>query len=137
MRPHCVQLCLAPEIRSALIKFMAKNDLDKEYAALLLLVKSLYQEKLIEKEVYEVYTSRYSRKLCAEPQPPKLSPEQLAEKQRLDEKMRYFSMVLDQWQIHGVEWRQKKVVEAESWKDRVQTAAYVVDLAHRVEVNKP
>ena len=135
MRPHCVQLCLAPEIRSALIKYMAKNDLDKEYAALLLLVKSLYQERLIEKEVYEFYSSRYSQKLCAkiEVEAPKLSVEALQAKQRLDEKTRQFSMVLDQWNIHGADWRRKWVVDAEKYKDQVEAARLILDLGGKTQ----
>jgi hypothetical protein len=126
---HAVQLFLAPEIRSALIKFMAKNDLDKEFAALLLLVKALYQERLIGKEVYEVYSSRYNRKLVVE-HPQKLTVLEMQEKQCLEEKTRQFSMVLDQWNLHGKEWRQKWIVEAEEWKDQIPTAKLVLDLGN-------
>ena len=107
---------------------MAQNDLDKEFAALSLLVKALYQEKLITREVYEVYASRYSRKLCVEAEAPRLSFEQLQLKQHLDEKTRQFSMVLDQWNLHGVEWRRKWVAEAQKCKDQVPTAKLVLDL---------
>jgi hypothetical protein len=124
---HSIQLFLAPEIRSALIQFMAKNDLGQEYATLLLLVKALYQERLIEKEVYEIYVSRYSRKLVVE-QPQKLTVTELQEKQKLDEKTRYFSMVLDQWHIHGPDWHQKKLTEAKEWQNRIPGAKLVLDL---------
>jgi hypothetical protein len=127
---HGLQLFLAPELRSALIQFMAKNDLGQEYAALLLLVKALYQERLIEKEVYEIYVSRYSRKLVVE-QPQKLTAAELQEKQKVDEKTRYFSMVLDQWPIHGPDWHQKKLTEANEWKDQIPAAKLVLDLGAR------
>jgi len=130
---HSVTLHLAPELRSALIKYMGANDQDKQYAALTLLLKSMRSENLITQEVYEFYRSRYGKTISSHPsnmnQTPKLfSKEMLQEKQKIDEKARYFSMILDQWHIHGVDWRQKKVVEAEQWKDQVQNAKLVIDL---------
>lgn len=122
---HGVQLFLAPEIRSALIKFMAKNDLDKEFAAQLLLVKALYQERLIGKEVYGIYVNRYSRKLISE-ESPKLNEQELQEKQRLDEKTRAFNMALTQWRLFTPEVRQKWLVEAEKWKDKIPAAKKLI-----------
>lgn len=131
-KPHIVKLCLAPELRSALIKYMAKHDLDKEYATLHLLVKALYTEALITKEVYEVYSYRYSRKLVSDRSIERMmTQEQLKEKQLIEEKTRIFSMVLDQWNLHGEEWRKKWIMKAEEWKDKVPNAKLVLDLGGR------
>ena len=132
-KPHIIKLCLAPELRSALIKYMAKHDLDKEYATLHLLVKALYAEQLISREVYEVYSYRYSRKLVTENSIEKrMTQEQLREKQIIEQKSRIFSMVLDQWHIHGKEWRKKWILEAEKWKDKIPNANLVLSLRDKI-----
>ncbi len=128
---HTVMVHLAPELRSGVIKYMAKHDLDKEYAVLSLLVKAMRSEGIITQEAYEVYASRYGKTVSSLSSPlnsKQLSKAELDTKQKLDEKARYFSMVLDQWQIHGSDWRRKKLVEAEEWRDRVLSANLVLDL---------
>jgi len=128
-KPHIVKLCLAPELRSALIKYMAKHDLDKQYAILHLLTKALFTEQLIPREVYEVYSYRYSRKLVKDESLERvMTQEQLKEKQLIEQKTRQFSMVLDQWHLHGEEWRKKWIIEADKWKDKVTNAKLVLDL---------
>lgn len=127
-KPHIIRLCLAPELRSALIKYMAKHDLDKEYAALHLLVKALYGEQLISREVYEVFSFRYSRRLVRNDLERLMTQEQLRVKQELEHKAKLFSMVLDQWHLHGEDWRRKWIAEAEKWRDRVPSAQLVLDL---------
>ncbi|MGF3573538.1 MAG: hypothetical protein ACQXXG_09000 [Candidatus Bathyarchaeia archaeon] len=128
-QPHVVKICLAPELRSALIKYMAKHDLDKQYAVLHLLTKALHAEQLISREVYEVYSYRYSRKLVNDRSIEKMmTQEQIKEKQLIEEKTRIFSMVLDQWHIHNEEWRRKWVTEAEKWIDKIPNAKLVLDL---------
>ena len=130
---HIVRLCLAPEIRSAVIKFMAKNDLDKEFAAQLLLVKALYQDKLISKEVYEVYSMRYSRKLVPDEPLRPLTLLDQQEQQRLEEKTRYFKAILSsEWQVHeSAEWRRKVLMQADEWKGKIPVAKLVLDLGAR------
>lgn len=129
-KQHIIRLCLAPELRSALIKYMAKHDLDKEYAALHLLVKALYTEQLISKEVYEVFSYRYSRRLVRNDLERLMTQEQLRAKQELEHKAKLFSMVLDQWHLHGEEWRRKWIAEAEKWKDKVPNAQLILDLGN-------
>lgn len=108
---------------------MANHDLDKEYAALSLLTKALYQDQLITREVYETYLFRYSRKLIASHNlESKMSAEQRLEKQRVEEKQRQFSMVLDQWQIHGLEWRKKWIETAKEWIGKVPNANLILEL---------
>jgi hypothetical protein len=127
---HIIKICLAPELRSAVIKYMAKHDLDKQFAILHLLTKALHAEQLISREVYEVYSYRYSRKLVSDIEHV-MTQEQLKEKQLIEQKARTFSMVLDQWHIHGEEWRRKWVLEAEKWKDKIPNAKLVLDLGER------
>ena len=129
-KPHEVQIYLAPEIRSAIIKYMSAHDLDKQFACQCLIVKQLYQEQRITKEVYEFYLCRYSKTISslAEHEPVKPSLEATMEQQRKAEKTRQFSMVLDQWSIHGVEWRSKWILEAEKYKDQIAVAKLVLDL---------
>lgn len=108
---------------------MANNGLDKEYSCLKLLNKALFQEKLISREVFEIYDNRYSRKIVADScLEAKMSLEQRQAKQKLDEKTRFFSMVLDQWHIHGPDWKAKMFTEAEKWKDQIENARLVLDL---------
>lgn len=130
---HISKVCLPPELYLAVAKLQVEKEISKSAALLLLITKGAYQfnvkqEPLIDEATYEKLTLRYSRKLIPEIEPPKLSIEQLQEKQHIDERSRYFSMVLDQWRIHGVEWRKKKLAEAEKWKDRIPAAKLVLDL---------
>lgn len=98
-KPHGVQLFLAPEIRSAIIKYMAKHDLDKEYACQQLIVKQLRTEQLLNVETYELYLNRYGRTVSKEAEPIKLSATQLQEKQKQDELTRMFRNVASQWTL--------------------------------------
>ncbi len=126
-RGHAVQLFLAPEIRSALVQFMAKHDLDKEFAAQILLLKSLKSDGFINDAVYEKYYYRYSRKITPEN---RLSLSDLQERQKLDEKTRYFQAILaSEWQMHpSLEWRHKVLAIAELWKDKIPAAKLILDL---------
>ena len=129
---HVVKICLAPELRSALIKYMAKHDLDKQYAILHLLTKALYTEQLISKEVYEVYSYRYSRKLVQSQHIEQImTKEQREHREMLENKTRQFSLVLEQWDIHGLEWRKKWLAEAEKWKDEVPNAKLILALGEK------
>ena len=122
-RGHAVQLFLAPEIRSALVRYMAKNDLDKEYATQVLLLKAMRSENLITQEIYEKYVYRYSRKLTPDAEPQKLTLNEQREKQKLGEKARTFSMLPSQWELHpSQEWRQRWISEAEKWQDKIPEA---------------
>ena len=127
-REHVLKLCLPPELHLALIKFQARHELGRPYAGLLLLVKAMYQEQLISREVYEAYVYRYSRRLTFENAiESKMSREQVVERQRLEQKARQFKLVMDQWSIHGAEWRQKWLLEAEKWHDRLPEARLLLE----------
>ena len=120
---HIMKLCLPPELYLAVIKFQVQKELGKSYAGLLLVTKAAYQEKLINKETYEKYLYRYSRKLVPEEEPQKLTIEQQKEKQKIDEKTRTFSILPSQWEIHqNQEWRQRWIKDAENWQDRIPEA---------------
>jgi hypothetical protein len=129
---HSVRLDLAGELRSALIKYMGKHDLDKEFAALCLLLKSMRSENLISEEVYNFYFSRYNKPVSANtliPAKP-FTLDDLKAQQKLDEKTRYFQAILaGEWAIHqSPEWRRKTLAVAEEWKNRVPQAKLVLDL---------
>ena len=97
---HIIKLCLPPELYMAIIQFQAREELGKSYAGLLLVTKAAYQEKLINKEIYEKYLYRYSRKLVPEEEPQRLTAKKQKEKQKIDEKTRTFSILPSQWEIH-------------------------------------
>jgi hypothetical protein len=109
---------------------MAKNDLDKEYAAQILLLKSLRSEGFISKEVYEKYVYRYSRPVTPGPEPKKLTLADLKQQQKIEEETRYFEAILKgEWAKHeGLEWRHKVLAKAEKYKDQIPQAQSVLDL---------
>ncbi len=117
-----------------LIKYQAQKELGESYAALLLLTKALYQEELISREDYEVFSSRYGNKLTAKSAPHKTTALPLAEQQKLDEKQRWFEMVKDQfYQDHrplasGKSWREDVLAEAEKYKDKLPIAVEILTL---------
>lgn len=132
---HTVPLHLAPELRSGLIKYMEKHDLDKQFAALCLLTKSLHSEGFLSKEAYDFYLARYSKTVSSmspmmQQQSKPLTLDELKIQQKIEEKTRYFQAILKgEWQAHpSPEWRKKVIVIAEEWKDRVPQARYVLDL---------
>ena len=125
---HVLKLCLSPAMHLGLIKYQAKHELGRPYAGLSLLAKSLYSEGFLSKEDYEVSLMKYSHKLVEEQEPRKLSLKQLQEKQKLDEKTRYFQAILaGEWRLHeSSEWRRKVLVLADQWKDRIPAANLVL-----------
>jgi hypothetical protein len=131
---HTVPLHLAPELRSGLIKYMEKHDLDKQFAALCLLTKSLRSEGLLSEEAYNFYMARYSKTVSSmspmNQQTKPLTLDELKVQQKLDEKTRYFQAILKgEWTTHpSPEWRKKVLVIADEWKDRVPQARLVLDL---------
>jgi hypothetical protein len=126
---HILKLCLPPELHLAVIKYQAKHELGRPFAGLSLLVKSLHSEGLLDKTTYDVLMMRYSRRLVANQEPQKLSVKELEEKQKLDEKTRLFSMVLDQWGLpHKMGWKENWIREAEKYKDKIPTANLILDL---------
>lgn len=134
--PHSVRCDLAGELRDAVIQYAAKHHLDKEYAVLSLLVKSLRSENLISDEIYRFYLSRYSvpvtnsspmqQLMVAKP----ITYDELKAKQKLDEKTRYFQAILaGEWQLHpSLEWRRKVLASAQEWMHQIPTAKLVLDL---------
>lgn len=74
----------------------------------------MYHLGYISKEAYETHVKKYSEQLITkEP----LTPEQVDERQRLEQKDKYFRQVLEQWAIHDdAEWRENILKRAEEWK---------------------
>jgi hypothetical protein len=128
---HSIILHLAPELRSGLIKYCAKKDLDKQYAALHLLLKAMRSENLIDEGVYQKYLSRYSKTVSSmatqEIKPQTL--EQLNANQKFNEMSRYFEAILkDQWEMHqAVDWRAKVLEKAEIWQNQIPAAKEILD----------
>jgi hypothetical protein len=133
-REHVVHLCLAPELRVGLIKLQAEMEVGDSYALLFLLTKALYQERKINREVYELYTRRYSRKLVPSIEERKLTPSELLEQQKLEEKRCWFEGVkADFFRDHrplasGKSWREFVLGEAEKYKDILPVASEVLKM---------
>jgi len=121
---HIMKICLAPELYMAMTKYQVQKEIGKTYAGLLLLTKALYQENLINKDIYEKFVYRYSRKLVPEEQPQKLTTQQQKEKQKLDEKARSFPAAFSQWNDPhpGPNWRQWWIDEAKKYQDAIPEA---------------
>ena len=140
-RDHIVQLCLAPEIRMALIHFQSKKGLSEKYASLFLLTKSLYQEQLLSREDYERFSKRYSDKLVPEAEPTRLTSSELKEQQKLEEKRRWFEGVkADFHKDHrplasGKSWREDVLAEAEKYKDILPIATEILLLGSSLKKN--
>jgi len=139
---HIVRLCLAPELRVALIKFQAEKEVGDSYALLQLITKGLYQEKKINREVYEVLMQRYSRKLVPPICEPKLTGLELQEQQKLEELRRWFESVKAEFftdhrpLASGKSWRDYVLSEAEKYKDKLSIAAEVFALGSRLTLGK-
>lgn len=129
---HSVTLHLAPELRSGLIKYMAKHDLDKQYAALSLLVKAMRSEGIISQEAYEVFSSRYGKtvtSLAAPLAPKPLSKDEMQLKQKIDEKTRLFRAVIGDWKYdHKAGWKENWKKAAAEWADRIPEAKKILEM---------
>jgi hypothetical protein len=132
-----VQVCLAPELRVALLKFQAENELGDSFALLLLITKALYQEKKISREVYEFFIQRYSRKLPSSMPEARLTGLELKERQKLEETQRWFESVKAEFfkdhrpLASGKLWREYVLSEAEKYKDKLPVAAEILSLGER------
>jgi hypothetical protein len=113
----------------AFIRLQADKGLGRSYAGLLPFTEGMYHLGYISKEIYETHARKYSEQLATkEP----LTPKQLDERQRLEQKDKYFRQVLEQWVIHdNVEWRKKILKQAEEWKDKLQSARQLLDLREK------
>jgi hypothetical protein len=113
----------------AFIHLQADKGLGRSYAGLLPFTEGMYHLGYISKEIYETHAKKYSEQLATkEP----LTPKQLDERQRLEQKDKYFRQVLEQWVIHdNVEWRKKILKQAEEWKDKLQSARQLLDLREK------
>jgi hypothetical protein len=124
-----------PELRSALIRFCSKYDLDKTYAVFNLATKQLYNDGFLSKEVYDFYIQKYSKTVSSmsnieQEKHNSLTIDGLKQHQKLDEMTRYFQSILaDQWTLHqSPDWRKKTLLVAGQWKDRIPQAKLVLDL---------
>ena len=124
-REHGVMLYLSKDLYIAFIRLQADRGLGRSYAGLLPFTEGMYHLGYISKEAYEEHTGKYSEKLVSENT--HLDPKQAEEKQRLQQKDRFFKEVLTQWEIHHtLEWREKMLKQAEMWKDKLESARLVL-----------
>lgn len=128
-REHGVLIYLDKNLYMAFIRLQADKGLGRSYAGLLPFTEGMYHLGYISKEIYETHARKYSEQLATkEP----LTPKQLDERQRLEQKDKYFRQVLEQWVIHdNVEWRKKILKQAEEWKDKLQSARQLLDLREK------
>jgi len=131
---HVTRNCWPPELRRGLMAFCQKHDLDKTYGVFVLVIKQLYNDGFISKEVYDFYVRKFSVPISSIPsefnkaKPVTLS--YLKQQQKKDEFTRYFQAILaSEWQLHSSrEWRLKVLEKAEKWKGEIEQAQLVLDL---------
>ena len=66
MKPHGFLVYLPPELYLGIVKLQADKQLGRVYPVLLAITEGLYNLGYISKEVYEVYSKKYSEKLIKE-----------------------------------------------------------------------
>jgi hypothetical protein len=138
-REHIHRVMLNAVCYVGVSKLMAKHECSKSAAVLYALNEGLYRLGMIKKDDYELLRARYGRKLVdviqeakmgREPSHvPILAIEQVREKRVLAEKNRQFQGMIAQWELHTKpSWRAKAVVEAEKWRDKLQSARDLLEL---------
>ena len=125
-KEHGVLIYLSKDLYTGFIRLQADKGLGRSFAGLLPFVEGLYHLGYISQEVYEEHVKRYSAPLEGEKS---LSPEQLQEKQFLEQRDRQFKGILEQWNEHpDPEYREKMFVFAEKYADKLQSARDVLAL---------
>lgn len=123
-KEHGLMLFLPPNLYLASIQLQAQKKLGRSFAGLYTFNEGAFKLGLITLDEYEFNKARYSKGL--DQQTKSLTMEQVNAKKELDAKTKYFSMVLEQWAEHpDSTWRQKKILEAEQWKDRIDRKSVV------------
>jgi hypothetical protein len=130
------------ELEMALVKLQAELEIGKSPAVLYLVVQGAFRLGYLSQEDYDLLIKRYSRKLVDVTREkragrenrniPVLTLEKQKEQQFLDQKDRQFKGQLDQWQTHpSKEWRQKVLVDARKYVDKLPSAKALVDQAEK------
>lgn len=129
IKENAVILYLNKPMRMGTIKLQAQMELGQSFAALYIYNEGLHNLKLISDEDYLINQKHYSKKLVEESQQkliPDIDPQAIKE---IESMTRYFSMVLDQWHLHGnSDWRSKQLKRAKEYENRVPNAKLVLDL---------
>jgi len=124
---------LTAELEIALVKLQAEREIGKNYAVLYLVTEGAFELGYLSREDYDLLIRRYSRKLVDVTKEkraqresshiPVLTLEKQREKQFLEQKDRQFKGQLEQWERHpSKEWRQRALVDAEKYKDKLDSA---------------
>ena len=125
-REHGILIYLSKELYSGFIRLQADKGLGRSFAGLLPFVEGLYRLGYISKEVHEEHFKKYSAPLESEKP---LSPEQLLEKQFLEQRDRQFKGIREQWDLHPDPiWREKTKTFAEKYADKLQSARDILAL---------
>jgi hypothetical protein len=123
---------LNSKIRLALIKLQADKELGQSYAALYALNEGLHALNYLNDEDYQFFQKRYSDKLVLDEQQKKCEAINNQAQKEIDNMTRYFSMVIDQWNLHSsFEWRSKQLKKAKEYENRVPNAKNVIELAKK------
>lgn len=123
---------------------MAKLECSKSAAVLYALNEGLFKEGAIIREDYDLLVKRYGRTLkevIAEVQVKKepshvsvLTIEQRKDKAFLEGKDKAFQGMTQQWDTHkDLNWRLKVVQDAEKYKDKLQSARDLLNLAETTQ----
>ena len=137
-RSNVHSVMLTAELEIALVKLQAKLEIGKAYAVLYGLVEGLFKLEYLSQDDYNLLMKRYSRKLVEVTKENRvkrqnshvsvLALERQKEKRLLNEKDRLFKGQLDQWEQHPKpEWRNKALVDAQPWKDKLESARLLLE----------
>ena len=117
-KEHGVLIYLSKELYTGFIKLQADKDLGRSYAGLLPFVEGLHKLGYISPDVYQKHIEKYSVPLGKESlSETPVTPEERKQKQLLKQKNDQFKGMLDQWNIHDLEWKIKTVVYAKKYSD--------------------
>ncbi len=117
-KEHGVLIYLSKELYNGFIRLQADKGLGRSYAGLLPFVEGLYKLGYIATEVYQKHIEKYSVQLCEENlSVAPLSPEERKLKHLLEQKNEQFKGMLEQWDIHDLQWKIKAIAFAKKNSD--------------------
>ena len=126
-REHGLMLFLGPELLIGLTKLRADKELGRSYGGLLTFTEGLHVLGYLKDSDYEILIKKYNTGLI---KPKELSIQELKTVSKQEKMAKKFSMVLDQWSTHPNEkWRNRWIAEAKTWKNKIQNAQLILELA--------
>ncbi len=125
-RPNAHMIFLPTELYMGLIKKMAASEIGRSAAILDCVNESLHNQGFVSRKIYLKFRDRYRKKLVDIVKEREEVPTircQEVEKLKLQ---RTLVMVIEQWDIHDQQWRQKWVSRAEELKDTIPEAKEIL-----------